>query len=1485
MRYKLLPFAFAATLIAGWPASAFADDGAMTNKSMSRTIKLPDYGQEIVNNKVPEAEHAFTDMMGFYVPAQQASGLIDPVEYCDIDNQPAPGEDCLNPVETLEVAKPLVNVFLYGPQFEVPNAAFAHRFFDTFAAVSLDDGETWKQTNLSNSADLSSFNIETDHIDKGGDPLPGDHNIWLGDNGSGNDSDDDSGDDGAWHAKNYDTPYTAHCTECHGQGLQGVGSVPSCYSCHEKVWDEETPVEVGPVIYQAEWEGEDSPNKGKLDIEGENAGEKVEVAIHNAVTGELVGTTEAEDNGEFEFEEEFKGELPPCVVYAEYTDNTGETYTGPSVSVVDDETGEPIENCEGLPVDITDYPGGTYNTFHATVGNKTLVAWPSRFCQRGQPAYQMSTETSPDLERLAAVTDFIREGDVDLGVDGLPDFTSPIDGDANDDLYLTDAYGVAGRQGSIDFTDEGYPQAGIVPFGCVWTARGILLPGDDPRTDALESSHMVWTQAERLTSGRRDPNRIEVKGVKDAGFVITWQEDPEGLRPGQGLGPGEGWSGAVAHSQTDVWYSFINWEYFDIVETTDNTTVPINVLDHDLTASGRPQVFVPMAVPMRLTNNAKCNPPSVIPPGGGEEDLYCRFDAAEPFGLRDQCADTVSIVTGPPNNPTETEICVADSFDGIEGPDLPNRANTASTRPRLSLQGWGDEIDKSAWVIVAAEESKGLGRFFFEPDGLDGTFDGYADPCEEDSSLTCNEEIGKNIWYFSFDMGTPDTSAGIDEPNSLVSNLVDQGNLLNQPEVYWETGEFYGKMKTEDMDDYGEYNFEIVNTEIARRSSLLVQSIAKACDSENHLIALPSWKQGPMRQGGPADTMLRRIVAPCEAGVCDAGNPGPGPGGVQPEITLAEWSCDETTGVCTLLVEGTVCVDGNLDPTDIVLLIENATTGDELCVARVDEDYNFTTEFELPSGEIGTCVVPVEEEPCSVLAITGPGQTAGDGQASDPVNVDDLTETEYCVGEPVPEAQPALNTLLALTAAVEAMATDVTTQLVGDSMADNPYAFENMACDEWLIDPDTNPYYPGGVCADPAINLSAVVPDTCWDDGNGASVPCPTVDFTTSTFGIGDTNPILRGVVQGEGNQTRVLTWHQCPSDGVQTVGDITAVTCDTDDRTDDFANLLDQSWYNPLDVSKGHRGFLDGDFVQFLYAWSPNWRLNAKGNDRYELYIRRSFDGANTWTTTPGSFTASDGESYSGDGTVTCESYRPVPGTTTPGARVEPKVCYSFGAGDAEHARNVTQHRSMNITTLDPRYAPAKATIEEGCTDGLFLDDTIIQDLWTCDDTSVDYDSDVRNPSRYFIVFETGDNTTVEVGEAEPLDLFYSRAESFGDDYVVWTETDTGYDADPTSVCYPTVAYDVNGVVGTVLEGSGFCNEFDRMNTRGDTHSSEANLEANPDGSKMYGVWAQWIFDDTGEEVIDSDAMARRIWWLDNYRSDNPDLIYTLPGTNQPVQ
>ena len=1272
------PTLIASALALACMTTASADDGEKVLKRMTPNDPQLTVAPEEVGLTVAESEHAFIDMMKFYVPAQMASGALDSADNDNVDVGVYNNIEEIE-VEYLPVAKPLVSVFIHGPAIGVGELPFAHSFMDAYAAVSLDDGLTWKTTNLSLSADQTSFTLGEagggDGHDEGDHEIPADHNQVEKEDGLI-----------AFHAPGMDYPYTNECTECHGPALQGGHhKEPSCYSCHGPIWKEDAPDGI-MVVFIEEATAKTEKNKIKLKVDGavEGVDGKTTATLINGVTETFLDTTKVEDNGKFHFELEYYG-LAPCTIRV-----TVEGVESSVIPVVDKKTGEAIENCEGEPHDFTEYPGGVHNIFHATAGNKVLVAWPSRYCEQGKPAYSLGNEDETELTR---VVNFIQTGQAADGNNtlALPDFN------LEDDLYLVDAFGVAGSQKSSDFADEGYPEVGEVPYGCVWTARGVMLPGDDLRTDEVEMSHMVWTKAERLTSGRRDPFRIEVKAVLDkdgpyeGGFVVTWQEDPDGLRPGQGLGPGEGWSGAVAHNKTDIWYSFINMEYFDYV-LNEVDGVPINIATHILEDSGRPKAFVPMAIPMRLTNNDKCKVDAL----SGElvdTSLYCHFEeydfgevddpivmAAGDYGIKDQCMDTVLIPTGP--NDDLKPICVSE--DG-----LPNIANTASTRPRLSVQ---ESDSGSAWVIVAAEESKGLGAFFYYPNG---------DECTEDrEDPLCQEEIGKNQWYFSFDMGTPDTSADKSE-TSLVKNLVSQGNMLNQPEVYWGSGAFLPLMDTSVMWEFSDYNFQIYNTEIARRSSLLAQSVDKAATGTSGLLAISSWKQGPMRQGGPADTMFRRFV-------------------------------DQGTSL-------------------------------------------------------------------------------------------------------------------------------------------NPYAFTNMVCNNWDFLGGTNPYYPDGVCLDPATNLSSVSPDTCTDTGTGLDIPCPSVD----EFGVGDTNPILQGYTQGEGNTQKVLTWHQCPSAGtVAAASDGTApVTCDANDLR---GNLADQSWYNPLDVSKGHRGFLDGDSVMFMYAWSPNWRLNAKGNDRYDLYVRRSFDGGETWTTTPGTGTASDGLTpFAGVGTTTCETYRSLE-TQASGDVPEPQVCYTYPAGGAEQARNVTQHSRMRITTLDPRYAPTAATIPLECLD--FNDPTIFGAPWSCDDTSRLHDSDLRDPSRFFIVYETGDNSTVEEGEAEPMDLFYSRAIDFGDNYVVWA--DEVVDAD-LSECYPNDPHDDEKVIDTPANGSGFCNEFDRMNASGDTHSSEANLEANPDGSKLYGVWAQWVLDDLGEEVIEADPMARRLWWIDNYIAPD-ELTWTLPGTNK---
>jgi len=46
--------------------------------------------------------------------------------------------------------------------------------------------------------------------------------------------------------------------------------------------------------------------------------------------------------------------------------------------------------------------------------------------------------------------------------------------------------------------------------------------------------------------------------------------------------------------------------------------------------------------------------------------------------------------------------------------------------------------------------------------------------------------------------------------------------------------------------------------------------------------------------------------------------------------------------------------------------------------------------------------------------------------------------------------------------------------------------------------------------------------------------------------------------------------------------------------------------------------------------------------------------------------------------------------------------------------------------------------------------------------------------------------------------------------------------------------------------------------------------MEANPGGEFMYGVWAQWVHDEATGELTESDAMARRVWWIDGFIPQN---------------
>jgi hypothetical protein len=848
--------------------------------------------------------------------------------------------------------------------------------------------------------------------------------------------------------------------------------------------------------------------------------------------------------------------------------------------------------------DGTAFPGDVPKIVHQVFGDNILVVWSSRYCAEGTPLYSLSTGNNFD-----ANAEYFEDLETTYGKDAI---------------YLYDLFGVAGTQGSVDYTEQGYPEVGEIPYACIWTARGKLLAGDDPATaDTVEATYVMWTKPERLTSGTRDANLPAVDCAAGAGCMLTWQEDPEGLRPGQGLGPGEGWSGAIAWQQTDIWYSHIGQADFDLVFDMDGTVgEPISMTAYaELADATMPKAYVPLAMPVRLTDNAMCK--------GAQDDIYCYidfdtiddidhtnvqtlFDLTEPEAGADFCA-TIESWTNPGG--TTIDLCVTEDNRRLDG-------RVAATRVRLNLKPYdsdGDTVNDSAWIIMAAEESKALG---------DGDPENEEDPVD----------IGKNVWYYSFDP----FKSGSDHA------MVLQGGMLNQPAVCSEHDLEQGKTCTVgeffdiQLDDRGN---EYYLTEIARRFALTTNSSSAIVNSESGLSAMLIYKQGIINQGGPADIFLRRVVIP-----------------------------------------------DTFDPT-----------------------------------------------------------------------------------------------------------------------VDNPYAFENIDCAEWAYTDGSNPNYLQGLCLSPAINISGNTIVECEGAiGN---------DACADLFPVNDDGSIP----EDPGAFPKLLEWRQC--DGASAIEG-----CEVDNDLDD------QSWENPFDIAKGHRGFLDGDFVMMMYAWSPNWKANTVGNDHYNLYVRRSFDGGLTWTTTPASL--------DGTGTTATENY-------CVGMSSEECVGteFTYAAGDFEQGRNVSQLIGNKVTILDPRYSP---------TGGLKLYPTILTDWLETNigapSETLPYEDDlVRDPSKFFMIYETGDNTTSEFGEATPLDLFYSRATVYGD---VW-ELDPDY-VDPET--------------GEILDYRWNWAEHDQEDLSG-----EAAMSVNPGGTFMYAVWNQWkeeiiVDPETGEEhelIYDADMPFRRFLYL----------------------
>ena len=484
------------------------------------------------------------------------------------------------------------------------------------------------------------------------------------------------------------------------------------------------------------------------------------------------------------------------------------------------------------------YPGKSEKPMLKVKDNMIFVAWTDKYCRGGRPGYAITVCPDTTGDGLPDPCEICRETD-----EGTK---CTIDYPGDDAYWQDDLFGVGGPQRSVIYED--YPEMGEVPYSCVWTARAVIEPDGE----------IQWFKPERLTSGRRDAFQLFAGAGEDVAFAIVWQEDPKGLVPGEGDGPGEGWSGANSNNKTDVWYSYITLADFAKVDYDypaggfgENDD---DIVNTDPELAGRVKALVPMSLPVKVSDNDVCSKENMDPDGGqGEHDFdgegegthrYCGtlegIGTAEAPGTNPLCVYTVEKA-----NPKGEihHVCVTADGRLLDG-------NTGASRPNIFLQPYKKpDGSKSAWAIIGYEESKGVGT---PPEGEHddddcGGEDGTAviipteDPEAEDRY---KPDMGKNVIYHSFDFKNPEIAGG--------------GGILNLPETdaagnpVYLVDEFGALL----LDWKGEPQLAYEN---ARRVRFIPQPKSKMGPSKTVLVAL--YRQGEEGSGKPADIFMRRAVA------------------------------------------------------------------------------------------------------------------------------------------------------------------------------------------------------------------------------------------------------------------------------------------------------------------------------------------------------------------------------------------------------------------------------------------------------------------------------------------------------------------------------------------------------------------------------------------------------------------------------------------------
>ncbi len=1184
-------------------------------------------------------------------------------------------------------------------------------------------------------------------------------------------------------------------------------------------------------------------------------------------------------------------------IYTAISRDDGNTWKRMNVSRMADMSSFDLETEEP-------FPGTTGSPYLKVNDNKILVVWESKFCQSGNPRYAINTCDDPATEEIEWDDPLTEENECAVYCRGNAEQGTEVcepDYPGDDDYYVTDIWGVRGQQQSVDYNEvDDVADLGIgeIPYSCLWAARGVIATEkdlddetfasmnveDDPTTDvnqctaegmpfecctgdgtgscdesaAIELGDVVWFKPERITSGRRDVYIPTVGSARGAGFAIAWQEDPSGLRPGKGKGPGEGWSGAISNHKTDMWYTFISYDDFNIVDENFEPGGPGGGTDGEPTGDegyldkpglGRPKALVPFSLPVRVTDNDMVNTHTLkVEPSTDCPTFPDSTGLGEPVCFPEVVVDEGGNSSFLPIDPEEIakEFCGHPEADPATCCDPDNHEGDPYCEDLKGLFGNLNGTKRYAYLAQSIDEIDNV-TGLYEPGG-DGTPD-YQYYVDRGGTLDLCDLSGTNS-YMDLLPGTSaherwfgfTNSAGADKLVCVASDgrLLDGDVFASRPML---------QLQPYTKPDGTRSAWALLAYE---ESKGLGHSLAAEAhlDTDNPVdeIIGDSGQDKPTKQDIGKNMMYHSfdfaqpdLVAPGHIvnlpAMC---------GGLYPTY------CDDpkTPDVIETDLENPTCTCEAGQPVPLYFDYWQEGTDPDTDPGQwlPDEDLflQYRTEIARRARFLVQSYGKIGDTRTAGAIIYKQGQE-GQGRPAD----------AFIRRFVVPEAN-------------------------FNPKADNPFAFENMQCTTYLDETFDLPGCPtdgvqgyscnvwgeaygdrlcGGVFTDPNdgyprrdhINLTSANVDLAVDAGPDDDTPD---DPTDDRYGT-----------------NKVLLWSQ----DVSNLGDESYGLVHEDGTACDVLNgEVCPAMYSNV---RSHRGFIRGDFFVIAYAQSPNWAAARNGNDRYNFYVRRSFDGGQTWTTNPDGAgvyvcpefrTDPDRPDPDGSGNLppevfddmyeNCGTYDPeaVPAGELPPMPVGVAMTvYSetmvttpdgvpaqfIGAGAFEPARNISEIKSNKETSADPRMGTTPPVYPLDGTDPALPN--------LCPKGVCVYEEDTYVDNMFFVAWGTADNAKSTGGdslktEASPLDVYYTRSEDYGDSYV-------------------KIPWEIGGENSNEGYGETVW-RYDFVAKGEPEEQGECQLRATSDGSKAYVIWHSMI---AGEE--DPDEIPTRWYpWKPEESSEN---------------